>query len=71
VRAGRDLLSGTTCAPPRPSSPSGCQEEIRVDLFDLTGRAAVVPGAGIGFMIAAGLLRAGATVVLSSRAGRT
>jgi NAD(P)-dependent dehydrogenase (short-subunit alcohol dehydrogenase family) len=39
------------------------------DLFDLTGKVAVVTGGsrGIGYMIAAGLLRAGAKVYLSSR----
>jgi NAD(P)-dependent dehydrogenase (short-subunit alcohol dehydrogenase family) len=44
-------------------------EETFVDLFDLTGRTAVVTGGsrGIGLMIARGLLQAGATVVLSSR----
>lgn len=38
-------------------------------LFDLTGRTAVVTGGtrGIGLMIARGLLRAGASVVVSSR----
>ncbi|SDX84931.1 NAD(P)-dependent dehydrogenase, short-chain alcohol dehydrogenase family [Modestobacter sp. DSM 44400] len=40
-----------------------------MDLFDLSGRTAVVTGGsrGIGLMIARGLLSAGATVVLSSR----
>lgn len=39
------------------------------ELFDLTGRTAVVTGGtrGIGLMIARGLLRAGARVVISSR----
>ncbi|MDT7587437.1 MAG: hypothetical protein QOE32_4987 [Pseudonocardiales bacterium] len=39
------------------------------DLFDLTGKVAVVTGGsrGIGYMIATGLLRAGAKVYLSSR----
>jgi NAD(P)-dependent dehydrogenase (short-subunit alcohol dehydrogenase family) len=43
--------------------------DIRTDLFDLTGRTAVVTGGtrGIGLMIARGLLQAGATVVISSR----
>ena len=40
-----------------------------MDLFDLTGRTAVVTGGtrGIGLMIARGLLQAGASVYLSSR----
>ena len=41
-------------------------------LFDLTGRRALVTGAsqGLGFQIAAGLARAGATVVLNGRDGQ-
>ena len=40
-----------------------------MDLFDLSGKTAVVTGGsrGIGFMIARGLLRAGARVYISSR----
>jgi NAD(P)-dependent dehydrogenase (short-subunit alcohol dehydrogenase family) len=40
-----------------------------VDLFDLTGKTAVVTGGsrGIGLMIARGLLQAGASVYISSR----
>ena len=40
-----------------------------MDLFDLTGKAAVVTGGtrGIGLMMARGLLQAGARVVISSR----
>jgi NAD(P)-dependent dehydrogenase (short-subunit alcohol dehydrogenase family) len=40
-----------------------------LDLFDLTGKVAVVTGGtrGIGLMIARGLLRAGASVYVSSR----
>lgn len=40
-----------------------------MDLFDLTGKTAVVTGgtAGIGLMIARGLLQAGASVYLTSR----
>jgi NAD(P)-dependent dehydrogenase (short-subunit alcohol dehydrogenase family) len=40
-----------------------------MDLFDLTGKTAVVTGGtrGIGLMIARGLLQAGASVYLSSR----
>ena len=40
-----------------------------MDLFDLTGKVAVVTGGtrGIGFMIARGLLQAGASVYVSSR----
>jgi NAD(P)-dependent dehydrogenase (short-subunit alcohol dehydrogenase family) len=40
-----------------------------VDLFDLTGKVAVVTGGtrGIGLMMARGLLRAGASVYISSR----
>jgi NAD(P)-dependent dehydrogenase (short-subunit alcohol dehydrogenase family) len=39
------------------------------DLFDVTGKTAVVTGGsrGIGFMIAGGLVRAGARVVIASR----
>lgn len=39
------------------------------DLFDVSGKTALVTGGsrGIGFMIAQGLLRAGATVFISSR----
>jgi len=41
----------------------------RMDLFDLTGKKALVTGGtrGIGLMIARGLLDAGASVVISSR----
>ena len=40
-----------------------------MDLFDLTGKVAVVTGGtrGIGLMMARGLLRAGARVYISSR----
>src|SRR3954451_4901184 len=40
-----------------------------MDLFDLTGKTAVVTGGtrGIGLMIARGLLQAGASVYISSR----
>jgi NAD(P)-dependent dehydrogenase (short-subunit alcohol dehydrogenase family) len=40
-----------------------------MDLFDLSGKTAVVTGGsrGIGFMIARGLLQAGARVYISSR----
>lgn len=40
-----------------------------MDLFDLTGRRALVTGSGqgIGYALAGGLLRAGATVVLNGR----
>jgi NAD(P)-dependent dehydrogenase (short-subunit alcohol dehydrogenase family) len=43
--------------------------EDLVDLFDLTGKVAVVTGGtrGIGLMMARGLLQAGASVYLSSR----
>lgn len=42
---------------------------MSVELFDLTGRRALVTGSsqGIGFALAAGLLRAGAEVVLNGR----
>ena len=40
-----------------------------MDLFDLTGKVAVVTGGtrGIGLMMARGLLQAGASVYISSR----
>ena len=40
-----------------------------MDLFDLTGKVAVVSGGGrgIGLMVARGLLQAGASVYISSR----
>ena len=40
-----------------------------MDLFDLTGKVAVVSGGtrGIGLMMARGLLQAGASVYVSSR----
>jgi NAD(P)-dependent dehydrogenase (short-subunit alcohol dehydrogenase family) len=43
--------------------------EKRMDLFDLSGKTAIVTGGtrGIGFMIARGLLQAGARVYISSR----
>src|SRR5260370_10499576 len=43
--------------------------EDLVDLFDLTGKVAVVSGGsrGIGLMMARGLLQAGASVYISSR----
>jgi NAD(P)-dependent dehydrogenase (short-subunit alcohol dehydrogenase family) len=43
--------------------------EDLVDLFDLTGKVAVVSGGGrgIGLMVARGLLQAGASVYISSR----
>jgi NAD(P)-dependent dehydrogenase (short-subunit alcohol dehydrogenase family) len=43
--------------------------EARMDLFDLQGKVAVVTGgtSGIGLMIAAGLVQAGASVYVSSR----
>src|SRR5580698_6592249 len=64
-----------------PESPSACpttaaacdnrrtESEDRVDLFDLTGKVAVVTGGtrGIGLMMARGLLQAGASVYVSSR----
>lgn len=42
---------------------------MSVELFDLTGRRALVTGSsqGIGFALAAGLLRAGAEIVLNGR----
>jgi NAD(P)-dependent dehydrogenase (short-subunit alcohol dehydrogenase family) len=45
------------------------RSEDRVDLFDLTGKVAVVTGGtrGIGLMMARGLLQAGARVYISSR----
>jgi NAD(P)-dependent dehydrogenase (short-subunit alcohol dehydrogenase family) len=47
--------------------------EARVDLFDLTGKVAVVTGGtrGIGMMMARGLLQAGARVYVSSRKADT
>ena len=49
-----------------PDRPSG---GVGVDLFDLTGKVAVVTGGtrGIGLMMARGLLQAGARVYISSR----
>ncbi len=45
---------------------------MRNDLFDLTGRIAVVTGAyrGLGLAIARGMARHGATVVLNGRRSR-
>src|SRR5580693_463456 len=45
------------------------RSEDLVDLFDLTGKVAVVTGGtrGIGLMIARGLLQAGASAYVSSR----
>lgn len=53
-----------TDTPRSPAAPSRHQ-----DLFDLTGKQAVVTGGtrGIGLMIARGLLEAGASVLVSSR----
>src|SRR5215472_8030149 len=60
-----DHRNGSSSAPgPRPHT------RLRfMDLFDLTGKTAVVTGGtrGIGLMIARGLLQAGASVYLSSR----
>lgn len=49
------------------------QTTTHTELFDLTGKCALVTGGtrGIGMMIAGGLLRAGARVVISSRKADT
>ena len=56
-----------TNAPPKPASAGSALPGIQ--LFDLTGRVAVVTGGskGLGFAMAAGLASAGADVVLVSR----
>jgi len=45
------------------------QEEVKIEIFDLSGRIAIVTGGnqGIGFAIARGLASAGATVVIANR----
>ena len=45
------------------------QTTTHAELFDLTGKSALVTGGtrGIGMMMARGLLQAGARVVISSR----
>ena len=45
------------------------QTATHAELFDLTGKSALVTGGtrGIGMMMARGLLQAGARVVISSR----
>ena len=51
------------------ATSAGEPTEAAVDLFDLTGKVAVVTGGtrGIGLMMARGLLQAGARVYISSR----
>ena len=57
-------VPGRPASEARPTRP-----EVPVDLFDLTGKVAVVTGGtrGIGLMMARGLLQAGARVYISSR----
>src|ERR1051326_7131229 len=70
---GRPLLirsrAGIRFGPAAGTAPHGFRAGAAMDLFDLSGKTAVVTGGsrGIGLMIARGLLRAGARVYISSR----
>src|SRR5215469_1856078 len=64
------VFTGAYASPKRRRRPSlDSARESSMDLFDLSGKTAVVTGGsrGIGLMIARGLLEAGATVYISSR----
>src|SRR5215469_8465010 len=64
------VFTGAYASPKRRRRPSlDSARESSMDLFDLSGKTAVVTGGsrGIGFMIARGLLEAGARVYISSR----
>jgi gluconate 5-dehydrogenase len=69
----RDALASLSCSQslvsPRYSSFNGRESPMSLTLFDLTGRTALITGSsqGIGLALAAGLGRAGASIVLNGR----